>query len=59
MAKAKNDEGKFEYDLETLMTSVRYAGAKDILPIVIGENELLTLDGADKRVNEFLEREVQ
>lgn len=59
MAKTKNDEGKFEHDLETLMTSDRYAGVKDILPIVIGENELLTLDEADKRVNEFLEREVQ
>ena len=59
MAKTKKEDDSPVYDLDSLLKSDRYARFKDILPIVIADDELLTWAEADKRIDDFLEREVQ
>ena len=59
MAKTKKDDDSPVYDLDSLLQADKYAGYKDILPIVIADDELLTWAEADKRIDDFLEREVQ
>ncbi|MFC2475915.1 MAG: hypothetical protein ACFNTU_00295 [Catonella sp.] len=58
MAKTKKDDDSPVYDLDSLLKSDRYAGFKDILPIVMTGDELLTWAEADSKIDEFLEREV-
>lgn len=59
MAKTKKDDDSPVYDLDSLLQADKYAGYKDILPIVVSPDELLTLAEVDSKIDEFLEREVQ
>ena len=58
MAKTKKDDDSPVYDLESLLKADKYAGYKDILPIVVSPEDLLTLDEVDSKIGDFLEREV-
>ena len=59
MAKTKKDDDSPVYDPESLLRADKYAGYKDILPIVVSPDDLLTLAEVDSKIDEFLEREVQ
>ena len=59
MAKTKKDDDSLVYDLDSLLQADKYAGYKDILPIVVGPDDLLTLAEVDSKIGDFLEREVQ
>lgn len=58
MAKTKKDDDSPVYDLESLLKADKYAGYKDILPIVVSPEDLLTLEEVDSKIDDFLEREV-
>lgn len=58
MAKTKKEDDSPVYDLDSLLEADKYAGYKDILPIVVSSDELLTLAEVDSKIDEFLEREV-
>ena len=58
MAKTKKDDDSPVYDLESLLKADKYAGYKDILPIVVSPEDLLTLEEVDSKIGDFLEREV-
>jgi len=59
MAKIKKEDDSPVYDLDSLLQADKYAGYKDILPIVVSSEDLLTLAEVDSKIDEFLEREVQ
>ena len=59
MAKIKKEDDSPVYDLDSLLHADKYAGYKDILPIVVSSEDLLTLAEVDSKIDEFLEREVQ
>nr|DAR82991.1 MAG TPA: hypothetical protein [Caudoviricetes sp.] len=59
MAKIKKEDDSPVYDLDSLLHADKYAGYKDILPIVVSPDDLLTLAEVDSKIDEFLEREVQ
>ncbi len=59
MAKTKKEDDSPVYDIDSLLLADKYAGYKDILPIVVSPNDLLTLAEVDSKIDEFLEREVQ
>ena len=58
MAKTKKDDDSPVYDLESLLKADKYAGYKDILPIVVSPEDLLTLEEVDSKIDDVLEREV-
>ena len=59
MAKTKKDDDSPVYDLDSLLQADKYAGYKDILPIVVSLEDLFTLAEVDSKIDYFLEREVQ
>jgi hypothetical protein len=59
MAKKNNVADENKFTKEQLYSSKKYEMKKDIIAIVLKDNELYTTDEADKAIKEFLDKEVE
>ena len=56
---AKSKEEKQEYSKRELLQAAALEGEKDLLEALLKEDTLYSLEGVEKLVNDFKEREVR
>lgn len=48
-----------EYTKQQLLASKKYDASKDIIQVVVADDELISVEKLDKRIDEFLNRKVK